>query len=359
MNSRKILVLGGTGAMGTYLVALLSQQGYEVMVSSRSRNDTIGQVRYLRGDAHDPRFLNPILASEKWSAIIDFMVYSTAAFQARAQSLLDATAQYIFLSSSRVYAQSSTPLTEDSPRLLDASTDQTYLATDEYALTKARQENVLFASDRVNWTIIRPYITFSHERLQLGVLEKEDWLFRAMNGRCIFLLKDINDCHTTLTHGEDVAKGIIAIIGEAKALGEAFHITSPTALGWSEVLDAYCRTLATHNNSVPRVRFADLVTFMRVHPSKYQIIYDRLYDRVFDNTKISRFIDTRQFKDPLQSLQSCLNTFLAKPRFLYVSAKHEALKDLATEERTPLGQLPSVKQKIRYIATRLLDGSSI
>lgn len=359
MSHRKILVLGGTGAMGAHLVALLSQRGYEVVVTSRFRSDTVGKVRYLQGDAHYPRFLNPILASEQWSAIIDFMVYSTAAFKARAQFLLDATAQYIFISSSRVYAQSSTPITEESPRLLDVSTDQTYLATDEYALTKARQENVLFSSGRSNWTIIRPYITFSRERLQLGVLEKEDWLFRALNGRTIFFSKDINDRLTTLTYGEDVAKGMMAIIGEAKALGEAFHITSPTPLRWSEVLDAYCRTLATHNSAAPQVILADLATFMKAHPAKYQITYDRLYDRVFDNKKISRFIDVRQFKDPLQSLQSCLDAFLAKPRFLRVSAKHEALKDLATHERTPLGQLTCLKQKARYIATRLLDNSSI
>lgn len=359
MSHRKILVLGGTGAMGAHLVALLSQRGYEVVVTSRFRSDTVGKVRYLQGDAHDPHFLNPILASEQWSAIIDFMVYSTAAFKARAQSLLDATAQYIFISSARVYAQSSTPITEESPRLLDVSTDQTYLATDEYALTKARQEDVLLGSSRSNWTIIRPYITFSRERLQLGVLEKEDWLFRALNHRTIVFSEEINDRLTTLTYGEDVAQGMMAIIGEHKALGEAFHITSPIAHRWSEVLDTYKRILATHNNAVPQVTLTDLTTFMRVHPAPYQITYDRLYDRVFDNTKISRFIDTRQFKDPLHSLQSCLSAFLAKPRFLRVSAKHEALKDLVTHERTPLGQLPGVKQKVRYIATRLLDNPSI
>lgn len=357
MNARKILVLGGTGAMGTHLVSLLSQQGYELLVTSRTRSDTVGHVRYLQGDAHDLHFLNPILACEKWWAIIDFMVYSTAAFKSQAQCFLDATKQYIFLSSSRVYAQSSTPLTEDSPRLVDVSTDPNYLATDEYALTKARQEDVLLASGRSNWTIIRPYITFSNERLQLGVLEKEDWLFRALNDRTIVFSKDINDCLTTLTHGEDVAKGIMAVIGEAKAYGQIFHITGATSVRWSEVLDTYCRALAKHNNAVPQLILADLDTFLMVHPSRYQIIYDRLYDRVFDNTKINCFIDTKQFKDPLQSLQSCLNVFLEKPRFLHINAKHEALKDIVTRECTPISQLPSLKQKIRYFATRLIHNS--
>ena len=340
--------------MGTYLVDLVSQNGYEVTVTSRSRSATAGSVHYLKGDAHDPSFLNQILARDQWSTIIDFMVYSTPAFEARAQSLLDATDQYVFLSSSRVYAQSSTPLTEDSPRLLDVSTDQAYLATDEYALTKARQENILFASGRLNWTIIRPYITFSNDRLQLGVLEKEDWLFRALKDRSIFFSKDINTRLTTLTYGEDVAKGILSLIGHPDALGEAFHITSPTPLRWSDVLDTYLDTLQTHNSIRPKFFLADLDVFMKVHPAKYQITCDRLYDRVFNNEKIDRFIDTKQFKDPLRSLESCLELFLEKPKFKYISARHEALKDIATHEWTPLSQIPSLKQKIRYIATRLL-----
>ena len=355
MNTKKILILGGTGAMGTHLVDLLNQQGHEVTVTSRSRSDTAGHVHYQKGDAHDLRFLNPILAKERWAAIIDFMLYSTPAFEARAQLLLEATDQYVFLSSSRVYARSSTPLTEDSPRLLEVSTDQDYLATDEYALTKARQENILFASGRSNWTIIRPYITFSSNRLQLGVLEKEDWLFRALKNRTIFFSKDINKRLTTLTYGEDVAKGILSIIAHPQALGEAFHITSSTPLRWSDVLDTYLDTLKTHNSIRPKVILADFDVFIKTHPAKYQVKYDRLYDRVFNNDKINHFIDTKQFKDPRRSLESCLETFLEKPRFNYISARNEALKDYVTKEWTPASQIPKLKQKFIYIATRLLN----
>lgn len=53
------------------------------------------------------------------------------------------------------------------------------LSIDEYAITKAHQENLLINSKNKNWTIIRPYITYSEQRLQLGTFEKEDWLYRA------------------------------------------------------------------------------------------------------------------------------------------------------------------------------------
>jgi hypothetical protein len=111
------------------------------------------------------------------------MIYTTQSFKERVNFLLDATSQYVFFSSSRVYADSEIPITEDSSRLLDVSQDKKFLSTDEYSLAKARQENILRKSKRKNWTIIRPYITYSENRLQLGILEKEEWLYRALQGR--------------------------------------------------------------------------------------------------------------------------------------------------------------------------------
>ncbi len=100
------------------------------------------------------------------------MLYTTEEFKLRYDLYLNSTAQYVFLSSSRVYAESKTPIKEESPRLLDVCTDEAYIATDEYAIAKARQEYILKKSERRNWTVIRPYVTFSEIRLQLSPLEK-------------------------------------------------------------------------------------------------------------------------------------------------------------------------------------------
>ena len=143
-----ILVLGGTGAMGVHLVELLSQRGDAVFVTSRRERPSRKNVTYVQGDAHNNDFLQTLLNSRRWDAIVDFMVYRTEEFRHRMPQLLAATAQYVFLSSSRVYADSAGPITEDSPRLLDVSADAAYLKTDEYALAKARQENALRTESR-------------------------------------------------------------------------------------------------------------------------------------------------------------------------------------------------------------------
>ena len=140
------------------------------------------------------------------------------------------------MSSARVYAGSSEPIVETSPRLLDTVNDEVYLRTDEYALAKAREENLLSQSGKTNWVIVRPYITYSEIRLQLGVLEKEQWLYRAMNGRKIVFPKDIAEKMTTLTYGYDVACGIAAVAGKPAANGRAFHVTAAEAIRWSDVL---------------------------------------------------------------------------------------------------------------------------
>jgi nucleoside-diphosphate-sugar epimerase len=241
----KTLVLGGTGAMGVHLVKLLECNGVDVFVTSRSDRKSKGRVRYLKGDAHDRTFIQSILKG-KWDAIVDFMNYSTANFEANIDHLINATSHYLYLSSARVYAASNNPISEDSPRLLDVSQDADFLASDEYSLAKARQKNYLINSEPRNWTIIRPYITYATDRLQLGVFEKEEWLYRALRGRTIIFSKDNNAKMTTLTYGYDVSRAILAVLGNLKAMGNIYNITCSKAFAWSHMLDIYLDVLETH-----------------------------------------------------------------------------------------------------------------
>jgi len=350
----RILVLGGTGAMGVHLVQVLAELDHEVHVTSRSRSGKSGNINYLTGNAHNEVFLNHLL-SEHWDGIVDFMVYSTAVFKKRYQQLLKATGHYMYLSSSRVYADSDAPITEKSPRLLDVSQDEKYLATDEYALTKARQEDILFDSEHDNWTIIRPYITYDTERLQLGVLEKEDWLYRAVHGRTVVTAKDIQTKQTTLTSGADVATAMAALMGNKNAQGEAFHITTDESLTWSEVTAIYRNTLR-ENSITAKIIEQNLEDFLDWRQGTYQVTYDRLYNRIFDNSKIKQFVDTSTFISPTTGLAQCLTQFLdTKPlRFKAPNWQEEALKDRLTQETTPLNEMSGAKQKIKYCLFKTL-----
>ncbi|WP_420745565.1 NAD-dependent epimerase/dehydratase family protein [Photobacterium damselae] len=346
-----VLLLGGTGAMGVHLTEILAENGHNVYVTSRSKKKDSEKVKYIHGNAHDEEFFSELLGSY-WDVIVDFMVYNTSGFQSRIDDLLKSTNQYIYLSSARVYADSEKPIIESSPRLLDKITDNAYLNTDEYALSKARQENILFRSGKSNWTIIRPYITYSESRLQLGVLEKEDWLYRACNYRPINFSKNILSKCTTLTYGYDVALGIAAIVGVNRAFGEAFHITSPYTIYWQEVLNVYKSVLKEKLGVKVQCHLEDNDDFVNHHKNKYQIEFDRLYNRKFDNTKISKFINVNTFRRPEEGLIECLHEFLKSPCFLSINWEKEAIKDKNASVYTNPLEISGLKNKAKYIYYR-------
>ena len=234
MQTNKILLLGGTGAIGSYLSTILAKNELDVYITSRTKHLDNGNIHYIECNAKLGGALSNLCKSH-WSTIVDFMSYKTDEFSRRLDILLSATDQYIFLSSARVFADEEHPIKESSPRLLDVSKDKEYLKTDEYALTKARQENILQSSNKRNWTIVRPYVTYGDKRLQLGVLEKEEWLYRALHGRTIIFTKDIANKITSLANGYDVALGISHLIGKNEALGDSFNITTPERLRWSQI----------------------------------------------------------------------------------------------------------------------------
>lgn len=346
-----ILILGGTGSIGSHLIEILSARASHIVVSSRQARESLGNIHYVQGDAKDWAFLQPLLENH-WDAIIDFMIYSTEDFKNRQNALLSSTNQYFFLSSARVYANSNKPLTEMSPRLLDVSTDADYLLTDEYALAKARQENCLFECGRRNWTIIRPYITYSMERLQLGVLEKEAWLYRALQGRQIVFSEYMTKRKTTMTHGRNVAQAMAVLTGNSAALGEVFHITETKCRAWSSVLELYVKAIAKTGKKA-QVKLVELDQFASCHSGKYQILYDRHYDRVFDNKKINEFIDTSTFISAEEGLKLSINKFLEAPKFLEINWCYEGVKDKFSREFSRLGKIKKFKNKLRYLKYRL------
>jgi len=349
----KALVLGGTGAMGVHLVELLGKQDYEVCVTSRKPRDSEENVRFIQGNALELDFLTSLL-SEKWDVIVDFMTYTTEEFKSRYKYLCNATNHYIFLSSARVYSISKNPLKEDSDRLLDTIEDSDYLKTDEYALTKARQEDILNSSIYNNWTIIRPYITYSTYRLQLGVLEKEEWLYRAIKGRTIVFSKEINTKLTTLTYGLDVAMGILGIIGDSKCHRNAYHIVNKQSLKWKDILNIYLSHLEKFLGYKPNVILQDSEEFFKWKGNSYQIKYDRLFDREFNNSKISNQIDTSKFNSVKDGLIRSLELFLDNPNFQYINWKQEALKDRQIGEYTPLSEIDGLKEKLKYLVYRFI-----
>ncbi len=353
----KILVLGGTGAIGSFVVKILAERGHDVYVTTRSERKSTGiHTKYLIGDAHDMVFMKQTLTG-RYDVIVDFMVYEPDEFQKHSELLLKNTNQYVFISSARVYADSrAEAITEDTPRLLDTLRDEKYLATNEYALAKAREENILLNGKYKNYTIVRPYITYSSQRIQLGIYEKELWLQRALEGKTIVFSKEIAERHTTLTNGYDVSLRIADLIGNPRAVGEIFQITTDENIKWESVLELYLDVLEEYLGRRPKVyltKYSDPVT---EQTNYYQVHCDRMYNRIFNSEKIHMVTgETSAFIEIREGLRTCLREFLlGDQEFTYRDWKIEAVFDRLCGEWTSMGKIPGMKNRIKYLLERVI-----
>ena len=335
---KKALIFGGTGAMGAFLVDILhSKENWDIYVTSRRQHTSYDNIHYLIGNARDSSFTDRVL-SEKWDVIVDFMNYGYDEFMESAEKLVSSTDHYIFLSSSRVYAKSENPLVESSLRLLDTTHDSEFLATQRYALRKARQENKLISLKARNYTIIRPYITFSDNRLQLGVYEKEQWLRRIMNNKPIVIRREILSHITTLTYGYDVAMGIFNIMEKNKPDGSAVHIVSEETKKWYDILCIYIDVLRKAGID-PKIYVSDEISAIEeLYEGGYNTKYDRLYDRFFCNKTAEKLCGHIDYLDIESGLRRCLNNFIKQWRqvgddaFLYYDSDFEQLCDQYIDE---------------------------
>ena len=72
----KILILGGTGAMGAHLVCILENTENKVYVTTRKQRTNRNNITYVQGNAHDDSFIRPLL-QDGFDVVVDFMVYNT------------------------------------------------------------------------------------------------------------------------------------------------------------------------------------------------------------------------------------------------------------------------------------------
>lgn len=286
--SKKVLVLGSTGAMGKYLIPLLAQQGYQIdsVAFDDMATPLPSNVRHIKANAKESDTMQNLLKNG-YDGIVDFLIYPTAELVYRLPMLVKNTGHYIYLSSYRIYDNKEHPVKETSPRLIDSSEDVLLKNSDDYCIYKARGENIMRSFAEKNWTIIRPAITYSLMRYQLVTLEAPNTVGRAFAGKEVVLPEQARNIQATMSWAGDVAKMIAGLLFNDKARGETFTVATAEHHTWGEIADYYkdiCNLKAVWVDKKDYIRI--------ICPDPYQINaswqldYDRLFDRIMDNSKV-------------------------------------------------------------------------
>lgn len=306
---KKIMLLGGSGALGSYLTPELLKMGYQVhVVSLDTLHSDNPNLTYETANVKDDAWLAEALKAG-YDAVVDFMIYATKEFAPRCELLLKSTAHYVFLSSYRVYADAKGIITEDSPRLLDTiKDDPAFLASDDYSLAKARQEDLIHASGYRNFTILRPAPTFSSRKYQLITMEANSFINRALEHRPVVLPEPAMHKQATMNWSGDTAKMIARLILNPKAYGETYTVATAEHHTWGEIADYYKELLGMEYITTDIDTFLDIFD-RRTDWGRWRLMYDRMYDRVIDNRKLLR--DTGLSQSDFMPLKEALRKELA------------------------------------------------
>lgn len=306
----RVLMLGGTGVIGDSILSIIGNNDkYSISVTSRKqRRSKYKNVQYLCGNANDLNFINTF-EDDSYDIVIDFMNYRNEVLESNFSKLVRIANQYMFLSSARVYDNTQIIIDENCSLLFNTTDNIEFKNSGTYAVKKAYQEKFVRENGGRKVTIIRPYKTYSSERLQLGEYEINHWLRRIINDKPIVLNQNVLSKFTSLTDGVDVANGIVGLICNEKAYGETYQIVTSEYMTWNEILELYTSILKQRSFKPIIYLSDDTKEIDQLFEDGYQMPYDIMYDRRFNSAKMSD-IKSFSYTSMKEGLVNAISSYL-------------------------------------------------
>ena len=255
-RSKRVVVIGATGHVGTFLVPRLVAAGHEVIAISRGsrepyrRHQAWSKVERLtidRSKEESAGTFGDRIAALKPDVVVDLICFTLASAQQLVRALRESDSLLLHCGTMWVHGHSTiVPTTETLPRE----------PFGEYGVQKAQIEAWLLEATRTNqvrasivhpghivgpgWPPVNP----------AGHLDPSVFA-RLANGEELALPNfGMETLHHV--HADDVAQSFeLAIANEDKAVGESFHICSPAAM----TLRGYAEAMAAHFGQRARLVF--------------------------------------------------------------------------------------------------------
>jgi len=274
----KVLYIGGTGEISHACLHASAAQGHHCAVFNRGRSPEPlpPTVRQITGDLTDDAAYRA-LAREHFDVICQFKAYTLADVQRDLDTFSNHTAQYVFISPASAYHKPPTQhhLTEDTPL------HNPYWP---YSQTKADMEALLFRAhhdQQFPLTVVRPSHTL-RTKFPGTFIPGDDHAWRMLHHRPVVIHGD-GTALWTITHADDFAQPFSRLLGNPRALGQAFHITTHEAHPWNTIFQFVADALEV----TPTFVHVPTDTLVRYNPDfAGPLLGDKAWSTTFDNTKV-------------------------------------------------------------------------
>ena len=328
----KILMIGGTGTISSAITRQLAAAGHDLWLLNRgTRKDEVPEnVKQVIVDINDEQRVKELLGDNHFDAVCEFIGFVTSQVERDIRLFTGRTRQYVYISSASAY---------NKPARNHVITEGTTLANPhwQYSRDKIACEELLmkaYREDGFPVTIVRPSHTYCERGVPLSIHgPKGSWpvLKRMMEGKAVLIHGDGSSLWT-LTWNEDFARGFIGLLGNPRAIGEAFQIMSDETLSWTQVYTCVAQAL----NVELHPYYVSSAFLAAVCPKEYDLEGNLLGDKAltvaFDCTKLKLavpgFCATTRFDE---GVRHCVAYLLAHPELQVEDPEFDAWCDRVIE----------------------------
>jgi nucleoside-diphosphate-sugar epimerase len=288
-ESMKILFIGGTGLISSACSELAIERGHELFLFNRgltSRDPVPAGAKLLKADIrNEPLEAARLIAAHSFDAVVDWIAVTPDTIAQDLELFSGRTHQFVFISSASVYQKppANYLITEETP----LTNPYWQYARDKIACEDALNE--AYHRDGFPFTIVRPSLTYGRSHIPMCVgsrLHPYTVADRMLRGKKVIVPGDGTSLWT-LTWNGDFAIGLLGLLGNAQAIGQAFHITSDEVLTWNQIYEELASALGV----APQLAHIPSELIAAYDPNMFgSLIGDKAHSAVFDNTKIKRFV---------------------------------------------------------------------
>ena len=321
-------MIGGTGTISSAITRQLAESDNELWLLNRGsrKNEVPNNVKQIIADIDDEAEVLRQIGDTQFDAVCEFIGFLPSQVERDIRLFKGRTRQYVYISSASAYKK---------PAASHVITEGTTLANPywEYSRNKIACEELLLKEYRENGfpiTIIRPSHTYCERAVPVSVHGlKGSWqvLKRMMESKQVLVHGDGSSLWT-LTWNEDFARGFIGLIGNPKAIGEAFQIMSDEQLTWNQIYECVAKAL----NVTPKLYHVSSDFLAATSPKEWDFTGNLLGDKavtvVFDCTKLKRavpgFQATTRFDE---GVRRCVAYILAHPELQIEDPEFDAWCD--------------------------------